>query len=171
MYDAWAFPVPSADGAAAIAGPHRRRLLSGHTASILTGLSVVAPPRHRDDDDDDDDGGGDGCGRRRRRRGGGQLHISPFLWRRQTFLMPTRKSFEKEDAVNIVYPASSAFWNVSWSTSPWAIDASGGVFREIFKRALGVGRLEARCGPDLLAIGSGLPRSINGSVVVATQPH
>ena len=36
--------------------------------------------------------------------------------------------------------------------------------------ALGAGRLEARCGPDLLAIGSE-PRSVNGSVVVATQPH
>jgi tRNA (guanine-N(7)-)-methyltransferase subunit TRM82 len=67
--DAWAFPVPSDDDAAT-AGSHsssapiRRRLLLGHTASILTGLSVVAPPRHRDDDD-----GGDGCGRG---GGGGQ---------------------------------------------------------------------------------------------------
>ena len=52
------------------------------------------------------------------------------------------------------------------------IDASGGVFQEIFKRALGAGRLEARCGPDLLlAIGSELPCSVNGLVVVATQPH
>ena len=37
--------------------------------------------------------------------------------------------------------------------------------------ALGAGRLEARCGPDLLAIVSELPRSVYGSVVVATQPH
>lgn len=39
------------------------------------------------------------------------------------------------------------------------------------QRALGAGRLEARCGPDLLAIVSELPRSVYGSVVVATQPH
>ncbi len=51
----------------------------------------------------------------------------------------------------------------------WAIDASGGVDQEIFKRALGAGRMEARRGPDLLAIGRGLPRSVK--VVGAHESH
>ena len=52
----------------------------------------------------------------------------------------------------------------------WTIDASGGVDQEIFKRALGAGRMEARRGPDLLAIGREHPRSVK-SVVGAHESH